>query len=865
LRTALEAARERGELTFAAYSHTNLITARLVLGDPLDEVQAEAESALAFVQQAHFGTGVAMITGQLGLIVALRGLTPALSSFSHGELDEQEFERQLSADASLAMASCWFWIRKLEAYYRAGEFASAVEAATKAETFVWTSPSFLVLAEYHWYAALARIAHHETSGREHAELLQSLVPHLKQLELWAQTCPENFQNRKLLVWAELARLERRELAAEQLYEDAIRSAEEQGFVHNEALARELTANFYARRGFQTIARAYLHDARHCYLRFRADGKVRELEAKHPFLKEPANTPPFEAAPARAGGQLDVEALVRASRAVSGEIELDKLTTTLMTIALEHAGGTRGMLILSSGDGLRIEATAETGALGVEVQVRARPLSSLDVPESLIHTVLRTRQSVALSDARRINPFSQDPYLLRAAPRSLLCLPLLKQGQLVGVLYVENDLAPATLTLERVAVLELLAPQAAIALENARLYQALLDENRERRKVESALRSSEEWLAAGQRISHTGSWRWNSASGEVAWSAELFRIFGRDPERDVATLGSVIQATHPEDRPALEHALREAATLGRPFQLEYRIVLPDGICKSLFAVGEPVLGEDAPAGSGPIEFVGTAIDVTERKATEDALRNAQAELGRVSRLTALGELAASITHEVSQPVLGILTNAKAGLNWLDRAEPNLSEARAVLTRIARDATRATEVIRGLRALAKRSGPELAPFDLNAAIREVLALVVSELQRERVSFQSQLLSGDQWVFGDRVQLQQVLLNLIRNAIEAMSRLSDDARSLKIASDLPEPGMIHVSVSDSGCGVEPELTERIFEPLFTTKPDGMGMGLSICRSILEAHGGRLWASPNLPNGSVFQFSLPITAPQNGAEGQS
>ncbi len=551
--------------------------------------------------------------------------------------------------------------------------------------------------------------------------------------------------------------------------------------------------------------------------------------------------------------MDVDALVRASRAVSGEIVLDKLTKTLMTIALEHAGATRGMLILLSGEELRIEAAAETGPGGVEVQVGARPLTATEVPEALIHTVLRTRKSVVLSDARRPNPFSQDPYLRRSAPRSLLCLPLVKQRQLLGALYLENDLAPATLTLERIAVLELLAPQAAISLENARLYQALVDEIRERRKAEDALRTSEASLAAGQRISHTGSWRWNLATGEVAWSAELLRIFGLDPAVDVPTLTTVIQATHAEDRSAVAHALHEAVTQARPFQLEHRIVLSDGTSKSLFVVGEPMPTEDPGARS--VEFVGTALDVTERKATEDALRNAQAELGRVSRLTTMGELAASVTHEVSQPVLGILTNAKAGLNWLDRAEPNLGEARAVLTRIARDATRATEVIRGLRALAKRSGPELAVFDLNVAIREVVALVINELQRERVSFQSQLLEGERCVFGDRGQLQQVLLNLIRNGIEAMSGASDDARLLKIASKLCDSGMIQVSVSDRGSGVDPALENRIFEPLFTTKPDGMGMGLSICRSILEAHGGRLSVSRNIPNGSVFQFSLPIT----------
>src|SRR4029077_6537761 len=285
-------------------------------------------------------------------------------------------------------------------------------------------------------------------------------------------CPENFETRAALVSAEIARIQGRELEAEHFYEQAIRSAHTNGFVHNEALANELAARFYAARGLEKIAHAYLRDARYCYLRWGADGKVRQLDQRYPHLHEDRATGSFPATIGTPGEQLDLGTAIKAAHAGAGEIVLEKLIETLLVIAVEHAGAERGLLILPRGKEQRIEAEARTGRDKVEVQLRQRLVTPAELPESLLRYVVRTQESVILDDASTQNRFSEDDYLRQRRPRSVLCLPLVKQAKLIGVLYLENNLAPRVFTSSRFALLELLASQAAISLDNATLYADL---------------------------------------------------------------------------------------------------------------------------------------------------------------------------------------------------------------------------------------------------------------------------------------------------------------------------------------------------------------------------------------------------------
>jgi PAS domain S-box-containing protein len=296
--------------------------------------------------------------------------------------------------------------------------------------------------------------------------------------------------------------------------------------------------------------------------------------------------------------------MKASHAVAGEIVLEKLIETLMVIALEHAGAERGLLILSHGEELRIAAEARTGRDGVEVELQQRSVTPSDLPDSLLHYVIRTQESVILDDASTQNLFSPDEYVRQRRPRSVLCLPLVKQVNLVGILYLENSLASHVFTPKRLAMLEMLASQAAISLDHARIYADL-------NRLNAELRRSEAYLAEGEKISHTASWAWNVTTGEAYWSQEHFRIFGFDPEKAMPSYRMFLQRIHPEDRPRAEQTIDRAVRDRSDFVQEYRLVLPDGSIKYVHTVGHPVVNA-----SGVFEFIGTAMDVTDLKRAEE---------------------------------------------------------------------------------------------------------------------------------------------------------------------------------------------------------------------------------------------------------
>jgi PAS domain S-box-containing protein len=371
---------------------------------------------------------------------------------------------------------------------------------------------------------------------------------------------------------------------------------------------------------------------------------------------------------------------------------------------------------------------------------------------------------------------------------------------------------------------------------------------QRRSAEEELRRSEAYLTEAQRLSHTGSWAWNVSTGEVLWSREIYRIFGLDPEQMSLNFDLIVKLRHPEDRALAEQTLKDAVRERRDFEFESRIVLPDGSIRHVRSVGRPVVNDAGVL----VEFVGAVMDVTEGKTREEALRKSQADLAHVTRVATLGEMSASIAHEVNQPLAAAVTSASACLRWLDAQK--LEEARRSATRAIAEGHRASEIIGRIRALAKKAPPQKDWLDVNETIHEVIALARSEIQRDNIALEIQLSAQVPVILGDRVQLQQVILNLMMNAVEAMSGLSNSPRDLLVRSGTDGSEHLVISVQDSGPGIDPGSLDHLFEAFYTTKPQGLGMGLAISRSIIEAHGGRLWATTNTPRGAVFQFTLPI-----------
>jgi signal transduction histidine kinase len=845
IRATFRPAIERGHLTLACYGKCQLVTGLLLRNDPLDAVWRESEMALEFAREAKYAAGI--IESQQRFIATMQGRTASFSTFSDAQFDEATFEAQLTGDR-LPLMICWYWILKLKARFLSGDYAEALAAADKVKPLLSAAAAHIQLLDYVYYAALTVAACYENaSAGEQQGWRGLLTAHREQLREWADNYPPTFGDKHALVAAEIARLDGRDLDAMRLYEQAIQSARANGFVQNEGTAHEVAARFYAARGVETIAHAYLRNARYCYLRWGALGKVQQLDELHPHLREELSPRPTTTIGASVE-HLDLATVIKVSQAVSGEIVLEKLIDTLMRTAVEHAGAERGLLILPRGVEPRIEAEATTGRDTVMVRLLGTPPMPSDLPDSVLQYVIRTQQSVILDDASAQNPFSADEYIRQHHARSVLCLPLIKQARLIGVLFLENNLAPHVFTPARMAVLKLLASQAAISLENACLYTDLQQENSERQRAEEALRQSEVYLAEAQRLSHTGSFGWRISTSEILWSEETFQIFQYD-RTTTPTVDLVFQRVHPEDAAFVKQTIEHASQDGKDFDFEHRLLMPDGSVKHVHVVAH-ALGDE----SGRVEFVGAVMDVTERKRAEEALRHTQTALARVTRVTTLGEMTASIAHEVNQPLAAVVTNGNACLRWLARAEPDLEEARAAVERIIRDGHRASEVIQRIRALAQKTEPQTAWLDLNEVIREVITLVHSEVLMERVSLRAELSAALPPVRGDRIQLQQVIMNPVINGIEAMHAVTDRPRELQIRSQRHDADNVLVAVQDSGIGLDPQNMARLFDAFFTTKAGGMGMGLAISRSIIEAHGGRLWASANAGPGATFQCTLPL-----------
>ena len=372
---------------------------------------------------------------------------------------------------------------------------------------------------------------------------------------------------------------------------------------------------------------------------------------------------------------------------------------------------------------------------------------------------------------------------------------------------------------------------------------------ERKRAEEALRRSEAYLAEAQRLSHTGSWAFNAA-GTVYWSEENFRIWGFDPQQGLPRREESIQRLHPEDRDRVLAEAMAAVRDKRDYVVEFRIVLPDGTVRYIHGLGHPVFD----ANGGLVEVVGTQVDVTERKRAEqerEKLHQLEADLARINRLSTMGELTASLAHEIRQPIAAAVTDANTCLRWLERAEPDVEEGRQAAGRVVTDVTRAADIISSIGVLFKKGAAPRERIDVNQVIREMIVMLRSEANRHGISMRTELGADLPHVMAVRVQLQQVLMNLMLNGIDAMKGASG-GHELTITSAAGD-GHLLISVGDTGAGLRPEHADRIFDAFFTTKDQGIGMGLPISRSIVESHGGRLWVTANSPRGVTFQFSLP------------
>ncbi|WP_042691489.1 AAA family ATPase [Azospirillum sp. B506] len=474
---AFEEAREAGDVTYGGFTSVTLVTSMLASGDPVTTVQRIAEARLAYVRQVKFGLCADILTTQLQLLRALQGRTDALDSFDGRGFDNAAFEARLLANPSLDIATCWHWIRTLQLRCIAGGMRAAVEAAERAEGLLWTTSGHWEMAEFHFHAALARAgAMDGAEPEERARHAMMLSRHLAQLREWAGHSPDSFDARFALVTAEVARTQGQTEDAMRGYDRAAQAARRTGLPHVEALAQECAAGFYRRMGLPTLEFACIREAAERYGAWGASAKVRQLARRYPSLLLEAGEAAVPETPRGFDG-IDLAALLETLRTVSDQSGVEQLTTTLLTLVLEHAGASRGLLILARGERLRVEAEATTGLYGVSVRLVQEDADRFPLPHAIIHGAIRDQEAVIVDDTRAAGPLSADPYFHETEARSILCLPLVRRRRVVGLLHLENALATYAFTQQRVNVLTLLGAQAAASLETATLEEkdALLKE------------------------------------------------------------------------------------------------------------------------------------------------------------------------------------------------------------------------------------------------------------------------------------------------------------------------------------------------------------------------------------------------------
>lgn len=710
---AFECGQAGGDLGMSCYACNHIVSDLLFMGEPLQKVLDELEHGLAWVRQFNYVDIERILLAQQAFAIDLRDGRPVRPL---SELEGVEHDRFGPIDRASVSQSTLFlsWLYSGMSAFYAGDALYAWRRFEDAATVAWSIPAHINLADYHLFRSLA-LASAQVPGDVQRKL-QVLEQQRQRFLAWAALNPATFRNKLLLIEGVIARLRGQDLIAIRCFDQSQIAAAGAGFVHEQALAHEQLADVCMSNELVSGAHHHLRFARDCYDLWGASAKARQLENRHPFLRtEPASQPsqPINR------GRLDLEAGIEAARALSQEVLLDRLVETLMNHLMVQAGADQGVLMMVAEGDLRLAAAASMEAGNLTIALGSDQALEALAPASVLNATMRTRAPLVLDDVRVDCPEAYGADLRRRQTRSMLCLPLLRQGTLIGLVYLENSLVPGLFSAERLTMLEILASQAAVSLETARLYAQLVEDNRLRAQMEADLRSS------------------------------------------------------------------------------------------------------------------------------------RAELARNSHLKVMGELSASIAHEISQPLLGIQSNASASLRWLKREKPDLDEAIQGLEDIRSDSTRAADIVQALRALARQAPLKRLPVQIDELVSGVVQLTATELANRNVALHTRLEAQCQvWV--DSVQIQQVVYNLIINAMEAIAGAGVPDGRIVISSTVRD-GRVRVTFQDNGPGIGVPQREQVFDAFYTTKGSGMGMGLAICRSVIGAHGGTLLIEDS-EQGARLSFDLPL-----------
>jgi predicted ATPase/signal transduction histidine kinase/tRNA A-37 threonylcarbamoyl transferase component Bud32 len=899
-RAAFEAAVETGDVPVACFSCNHTLMGMLIRGVRLSEIHRDAARCQDFVRKAGFRDVHDMIVGIERFVQTMRGRTRQLSTYDDDRFSEASFESTL-AKGRMPTLLFYYYTVKLMARVLSCDYEAALAAGEKSRDLLWAGLFSAQGQCFYFYYALALAAVFDTRPPEQQkEALEILTAHQEQLRGPAESYPPTFYHPYALVSAELARIRGQNDDAMRLYAQALRSARENGFVQNEGLAYEFAARFYRARGFDHVADAYLREARSCYATWGADGKVEQLEHLHPSClleqKPAAPTATF----ALQAEQLDLLSVVKASQTISGEIVLDKLLRTLLKVVLEQSGAQRGYLLLTHNGELSIEAEATLDESEGRAAVR-QPLpvgsSSPLLPASIVKYVQRTKERVILDDAAAAGKFSSDEYLSRTKPRSLLCLPILRQAEVVGVLYLENDLLTGVFTPERLMALELLATQAAISVENATLLakeqaaRSAAEEERSRsaflaeagellaesldtdetlvRLARLCVRSLADWCVIDVLLDSQEIQRVAGAHAEPAKEPLIRKLQQRYPPRWDSPHPSarVLRSGEPLLLPEVSgNELRSFCEDDEHLQLIRELGIRTALAVPLAARGQTLgvisLSSASPGRSYGRAELELAQELARRAAT--AVDNARLYCKAQEAVRLRDEFLSIASHELYTPMTSLMLSLQGLAAAVQGGQPVDSKAlRKRLELVSRQGQRLVRLIGELldvsRIKAGRILLELADVELGALVRDVVERLEPDLVRAQctLSIQASAPVTGRW---DRSRLDQVTTNLLSNAIKFGA-----GRPIEIFIS-EEAGVARLTVRDHGIGISPALRSRIFDRFERAVPvrhyGGLGLGLYISLRIAEAHGGTIRVESQPGAGAEFTVELPCAGPPEAAE---
>ena len=860
LDSAARVGAENGDFLWAAYCLAELLWLRFIAGEPLADVNRESEKCLALVRTMK---AVGITDNFLSLqhcISNLCGLTADSSTYDGDGFDEAAYEEVLERER-MPVIVCSHYVWKMQARFVFGHHEAALAASAKAKANLWGLYRLSTLAEFHCYDALVRAAlHRDVSPELQEDTMAVLVAHEKALRTWAESCPENFAAKHALVSAEIARIEGRDMEAARSYEQAIRLARESGLVQIEAITNETAARFYRSQGLDSVATMYLREARACYARWGAGGKVKQLELQNPHLFErrPIASTPVDGGPVATPGmraeQLDFLTVIKASQAISQEIVLGDLLETLMRVVLESAGAQTASLLLARGGELTLAAMASVDPQGVSVRRREdETISSSELPLSILNYVRRSGEQVLLANANQPNPFAADEYLVHRRPKSILCIPILRQAERIGLLYLENNLVTDAFTPDRLAVLELLAGQAAISLENARLYADLRHENGERRQAEAALRESRQLLQDVIDNAAASIYVKDLEGRFLLVNRYMAESLGQDR---AALLGKTDYDLFPREQADAVRAFdQRVLAAGTVLEAEEIAPLHDGL-HTYLSIKAPLIDLTGR----PYALCGVSTDITARKRAEAALRRSEEQLRQAQKMEAIGNLAGGIAHDFNNLLTIILGYSSMLARQMTPSDPRRTD----LLEIEAAGIRAAELTHQLLAFGRKQILQPRIVNLNhvlTGMERMLRRLIGEDIELTVLADPTL--GKTKV--DPGQIEQIVMNLVVNCRDAMpqgGKLTletanadlDESDSAEHAGVAAGPHVM-LAVTDSGVGMDKATQARMFEPFFTTKEKGKGTGLGLATvfGIVQQSGGNVWVYSEPGKGTTFKIYFP------------